>query len=395
MMTTMAVVHDILPPGVFEKMARRRHQACPVQRTKTIGGKNDQWFIRYRLDFITDTGKTEYKEAPVKYLGYCKKIGIRAAEALRDEFLTTINKPSIVIPSQVKFGLVLTQYLANSTVRDTSLERYKCTAAKHIAPRWAESRMCDIRQMELEQWLNEISRKMGKQCYAKVKTVFSETWNCAIRWGYTQNANPISLLPKKFGRPKPPVKLILPEPDGLALIIKCMREDWRLASELEMYTAMRISEVLGTRYSDFEKDVMTVTWTVTQKGERLPVTKTDAAARDIPVAHVRALVMLRRPVGAKSSDFIFKPDYFSYNRALKRAMKLAGLEQKGAGSHQFRRGHNTIFRSIADVELAMAQLGHTTVAMNDAYNYPGKKEMKARAEASVKVMDTVNRMMVN
>lgn len=374
--------------GEMDAMARRRHQSCPVQRTRTKGSKNDQWYIRYRLDFLAGDGKTEYKEAPAKYLGYVREIGIRAAERLRDEFLETINRPNIVIPSQVKFGVVLEKYLNNCSVRDSSLDRYKSAVAAHIGPRWGETRMCDIRQLDVEQWLLQVSRTRGKSSFGKIKTVFSAAWNAAIRWGYTQSANPITLLPEGFGCPKPAQVFTMPTEQEFARFIAAVDGPWRLAAQIMMYTGMRVSEVLGLRWSDFDGETMRIGWTVTQKGERLPITKTENSARLIPVGHLRSLAV--RPSDSRPSDWMFPADYFSINRAIKRASKRVGMDSKGFASHMFRRGFNTMFRRASNVEMAMQQLGHTSAAMNDRYFYPGDVEMAARAKVAELVMGQVS-----
>lgn len=389
-MNANACISAILPSEEGRIMSRRRHQNCPVKRTKTVGGKNDQWYIRYRIDVIDEHGNRAYREAPVKYLGYCRDKGIRQAERERDEFLKAINDQEHIIPSQMKFGAVLDRYLVNLSVEDSTVAGYKSIVTKYLRPVWGETRMCDIRQIQVETWLMETSRTLGRYQFRRLTRVFEQAWNCAVRWEYTHSANPISVLPKNFGRPKPGRTITLPSEQDFRNLIAAVRPPWQLAAQIMMYTGLRVSEVLGLRWMDFENDAFFVRWMVVQQtNERKERTKTAASKRPIPVTPgLRSLVS--RPAGVLASDFIFPAKHQECYLAIKKAAAEVGIDQDGFGPHMFRRGFNTFFRRAVGVEAARRQLGHTDARTNDIYFYPGDQELAEQAAGVDLVMGKVS-----
>lgn len=368
-------------------MARTNLQDGALQQTET---KNPRWYIRYRRAVLTDDGieRLEAKE----YFGYVRDVGPREAARRRTEFLRKINSPQEEIPSQIKFGRVLSEYLKGVSVRDTSLLSYSSVVNKWIRPRWGDTRICDIRQKDLEPWLMEVSRGLSDKRYDKIKTVFSETWKTALRYEYTERQNPIAILPKNFGRPKVSARLKMPTRAEMESLVAAMAEPWRLAGTIMMWTGLRVSECLGLRWCDFEANSFLVTWTCDQRGNRTAVTKSDLSQRPTPIGHLHHIV--RRPAGARPEDFIFPASYKNVNREFGRAAEAVGIAQHGMNCHMFRRWFNTAFRRESkrlhgvdkSVEMAMAQMGHANAATNELYMFEGEPEILARAEVAAKLM---------
>ncbi len=336
-------------------MARRRGQRCPIHKTAT------GWMFRYRVDSIDGARRGLVKHLNVK--------GKREAEKLRDEFLASINKPEILIPVQACFGSILDRFVDSLGVDDSSAASYTSAVNKHIRPRWGDVRMCDIEQMDVEAWLGTISRECSLQLFKKIKSVFRLAWMAAIRWGFTRQAEPISLAPRNIGKTKPGRQQSLPTEDEMNLLLAALSIPERNIVQVMMFTGMRVSEAMALRWRDLETDTLKVSRAAKQRtNEVFEKLKGRGSKRVVPVADLRA--MLHRPPGAAREDLIYtEGDYWHLQACLKAAAEKAGCNYVGFGCHAFRRWHNTMFRleEGGSPELAMAQLGHLSREVNDVY----------------------------
>ena len=385
-MTSALALSSIIPSQeAIDAMGRRRHQTCPVKRTKTVGGKNDQWYIRFRIDVQTSPGVFEYIEPPgrsPKYLGYCREMGKREAEGIRDEFLRLINSPGVVIPSQIEFGKVLEEYLDTAQVRDTTRMHYASFIRVHLAEQWSKVRMCDITPRAVERWMQKKALTSTPKTLQLIRVIMGGAWTAALRWGYTSAANPMELMPRMTPGIRTPDRGGLPSSEAVQRFVQALAEPWRLAAQIGLGTGLRISEIRGLRWSDFAGDSLRVEWTVDQQGVRDRLTKTKKSQRSIPIEHLRGLV--NRPVDAKPDDFIFPASYWECNHEFLRAEKRTGVRIR---IHDLRRLHNTAFRRLSDAPLAMEQLGHTSERTNDIYVIEGAPEFQRRAQVAEKVAE--------
>ena len=114
-------------------MARRRYQHPKVHATEA---KRAQWYFRARVDVLTDSNVVGRREKTY-YLGFCDELGKREAEKQRDAILSeAINKPQLMIQSQVKFKDVVGAYKRAHipTLRANSQRGYEHVIDKWILP---------------------------------------------------------------------------------------------------------------------------------------------------------------------------------------------------------------------------------------------------------------------
>ena len=100
---------------------------------------------RARVDVLVYYGQTERKEKP-HYLGYVDKMGERDAERARNTILEqAINRPALLIQSQVKFSQVLEAYRRDHlpTLRAVTAKAYGCYV-RRIDTDFGALRLCDI-----------------------------------------------------------------------------------------------------------------------------------------------------------------------------------------------------------------------------------------------------------
>lgn len=376
----MISLRAILPSEVQQQMGRRRGQRCPVHKTTT------GWKFSYRVDSIDGRRIERTKHLEVK--------GRREAEKLRDEFLTTINRPEVLIPAQTRFGVILEKFIDSLGLRDSSIATYSAVVRKHIRPRWGDVRICDIEQMDVESWLVQVSKGMGRERYNKLKSVFRQAWLAAVRWGFTKQADPIGLMPRTLGRPLPGREQKLPTENEMHVMLAALPEPERLMAQIMMLTGIRAGEALALRWMDVESDTLKVSRNANQNTGKISDVKTPKSRRSIPIGHLRA--MLQRPAEVRRDALIYTRDgsqsaYWHLQDAFKAAAKIAGCDYRGFGAHVFRRWHNTEFRKEGgSVELAMGQMGHGSREVNDRYMLDS--QIEARAQVAVKLAQKVRVM---
>lgn len=115
-------------------MARRRHQNPKLQKTKTKDKRNQQWFFLARIDVLDDEGKQKREEKRF-YLGSTTQMNQKQALQARDLELTQkINKPEVILSSQVLFGAVLDRWLNTVPVQAPTHGSYASLANVHLRP---------------------------------------------------------------------------------------------------------------------------------------------------------------------------------------------------------------------------------------------------------------------
>src|SRR5215471_18220483 len=167
-------------------MARRRHQNPKLKKT---GGEAAQWYFRARVDALDSVDGGHVLTRPQKriYIGLVKQMGRREAEQLMDEMTSkVINKPQILIPSQVKFEEVVKIYLRDyvKNLREITQATRLCVINRHILPKLGSFRMCDIDNLVLQRWVTglPLAHSTKAACVAKLRMI----WKKAKEWGYVQ-----------------------------------------------------------------------------------------------------------------------------------------------------------------------------------------------------------------
>lgn len=372
--------------GAGDDMGRRRYQHPKVLATKA---KRPQWYFRARVDVLTDARVTERREQ-IFYLGFCDKTGKRDAEKARDEILTDlINKPQIMIQSQVRFKDVIAAYKRAHvpTLRAASRKGYLYVIEKYVEPHFSAKRMCDINHEEIQKWVNSIplSYRSKRSCVLH----FASIWKKARLWGYTMLPSPtegVSLGVKRhvFER------RILTAEEFMKLSA-ALEEPHRLMAQIAVFTGLRISEIRGLawKYVDAAGCIH-----IEQRKDSLDTIeppKTEASRRMVPLGHLLESVLKLKPVNAMDTDLVF-PNCGRYEdcvEALHIAAKAVGIDFKGFGWHSFRRMHNTWFRKEGGIALAMQQLGHTDSATNDLYLMVEQEDFRRREEVVRKLQERI------
>lgn len=341
------------------------------------------WFFRARVDTITTHDGQRSVDRPEEryYIGYCDEMGKREAEKHRDEILgEVINRPQILIPSQVKFSEVVKIYRRNHmpNLRETTRAMQE-SALKHIERGFGELRMCDIDSLAVQRWLSSLTlAHRTKQGYLALLRLL---WGKAEDWGFTQQRFPRGGF--ALGVKRDIKGHQMPTMEQLRRLLAALEDPYRAMAEVSLYTGLRISEVRGLKWEDFEDGRFSVQRRVSETGNvDVPKSSKPRIFDSRPIEFV--LKRLKR-----ESVWLFNHPGCSYASCLDKmqaARKTAGIKIARFGWHHLRAIFNTLARGNgADAVDRQALMGHTTERMNSVYVMQAEDDVRRRGELMLAV----------
>jgi integrase len=371
---------DIIPMEDLDSMGRRRYQQPNVFKT---GGRRPMWYFRARVDRLAGP-KEKRRPEDRFYLGFTDEMTKQDAKKRRDEVLSeVINKPQLLIPSQVKFAEVLKVYRRDhlAGLRSTTREMQE-SALKRMQP-LAEKRMCDIDTLEIQQWLSRLD--LAYRTKAGYLSLLRVVWQKAEDWGFTQQRFPRCRFALGVNRQ---VKgHDMPTMDQLRRLITALDEPYRAMAEIALYSGLRISEIRGLKWEDLDGGRLIVQRRISEHGD-IDVPK--SSRNRVFDARPLAAVFARLP---RVDEWVFNHDGCSYYNCLDKmqaARKAAGIKTARFGWHHLRACFNTLVRAKgADAVDRQALLGHTSERMNSVYVMQAEGDVQRRGDLMLEVQAAI------
>ncbi len=230
-------------------MARRRYQKpAPKRRGK-------QWTILVREDEEHNgERKRKVRRIPLGPATLTKA----EAERLRDDYLATLNQPSVGIGGAILFRDFVRIYDRDvlSTHASTTQERSKSVLKNHLNPEFGDLMLREITLERLQAYFTVVQRtKLSAESVDKIRDVLSVVLWTAVDYGrLTGNpAEKIRLKKRKLTKRKPFLRI-----GDFSALVEIIAEPYATMVYVAVFTGLRVSELAGLRWRSIHADSITV-----------------------------------------------------------------------------------------------------------------------------------------
>ena len=314
----------------------------------------------YSICYADSDGKTVWQTIPGS---------LRDAIAARSKIVGRLHDGERIVSDRKIFADVAEEWFRKLNVGERTRESYESHLRIHLLPRIGSRRIGTITVDDVADVIAEL-RAEGKAGWTQkgVLTTLSSVMKYAARRGFIP-FNPVSKLEKQE-RPKVrPREIRDLEQDEVTRVLTAVAEPYSAITMTAFFSGMRLMELLGLRWGDFEGGYIRVRNQLKRSGGLAPP-KYDSK-RDIvlvaEVAHVLRLHRLASPYSG-DTDFVFaghdgRPrNWRAVERGFDTAIERAGISSANRRKPTFHDTRHT-FASLLisqrhDVVFVSRQLGH-------------------------------------
>ena len=232
-------------------MARRRFQAPkPIRRGKW-------WVLRYWQD-VFENGRRQRKRRRAKLAP--ATMPEREVLKIAAEHLRPMNQGLVTVGSATPFGeFVEGVYIPVTlqTMAQSTRSRYEGIIRNYLTPQFGGLCLRDITVLSVDRFISGLGRsKLSHESIDKIRDVLSSICESAIRYECLVK-NPAAAVrlpkPKQGKRSKPYLT-----PQAFAVLIELIQEPYATMVYVAVYTGLRVSELIGLRWSDIHEDSITI-----------------------------------------------------------------------------------------------------------------------------------------
>jgi integrase len=344
---------------------RTRYQFGSVVRKARKKGP-DVWALRYREHLPDGTNCHKSLIIGTVEQHVTESQARRAAQTLL--LRINVENPNAGV---VTFDSVVARYLAEELPdRHSTARSYQSWLTNHINPKWGEYPLQQIKPLAVEQWLKGLD--LAPKSKGHLKNQMRIVFNCAMRWELLPyQANPMGFVRVKdvSKRVRQSVVLTIQQ---FRQVLEHIPEPYRTMCIVAGCLGLRISEVLGLQWRDFNWETRQVqirrSWVFGHVGEP----KTEYSRRPMPVALAleKLLREYRRtlPSSLQESEWVFaskRTGMPSHPWSAQRRWLLRAGEKVGVGRlgwHAFRHTYSTLLNEHGtDVKVQQELLRHADI----------------------------------
>jgi integrase len=163
-------------------------------------------------------------------------------------------------------------HLKNSTVGP-----YECLLSTHILPRWGETKLKDLKTMDLQEFFNSLHPRLAPKTIRLMHGSMRALLTQAVIWELIPKNPAIGVrLPRRKSRKAP---VVLPLPD-IKRMIQELPEPSKSIVTLIVFASLRVGEVLALRWKRVMSDRLLIVERVYDR--EFDEVKTEAGHREVP-----------------------------------------------------------------------------------------------------------------
>ena len=264
-------------------MAKRtRYQYGSVEIDKRVTGP-DVWIYRWRE--TTSDGRKKRRGFTV---GTVEKYGTEAHALKAAEGMRLLINDGVAAREPVLFCGVLDRFLLEQKqeqeaeqITHGTLASYRSMISQHILPKWGDMYLQDVRPALVQDWLRTLT--LSPTYKGHIRSLMYRLFDRAMIWELIGvDRNPMDLvevkgISKRRKRPR-----ILPVKDAWR-ILDALAQPYRTIVLIALCFGLRISEILGLRWTDFDFKRSAVLILRSAVGKRLNKLKTECSQDEVPL----------------------------------------------------------------------------------------------------------------
>ena len=264
-------------------MAKRtRYQYGSVEIDKRVTGP-DVWIYRWRE--TTSDGRRKRRGFTVGTVEQYRTEAhaLKAAEGMR-----LLINDGVAAREPVLFCGVLDRFLIEQKqeqeaeqITHGTLASYRSMISQHILPKWGDMYLQDVRPALVQDWLRTLT--LSPTYKGHIRSLMYRLFDRAMIWELIAvDRNPMDLvevkgISKRRKRPR-----ILPVKDAWR-ILGALAQPYRTIVLIALCFGLRISEILGLRWTDFDFKRSAILILRSAVGKRLNKLKTECSQDEVPL----------------------------------------------------------------------------------------------------------------
>ena len=235
----------------------------------------------------------------------------REVRKIAEEHLRPLNQGLLTVGSAVKFSeFVESEYkpIMLPLMAKSTQGRYSGVIKNYLKPQFGDLCLRDLTPLTIQKFLSGFAQSaLSYESRDKIRDVLSSILASAAQHGFLVH-NPVEglrLPPRKRGRPSKPYVT----PAHFSALVELIPEPYATMVFVAVYTGLRISELIGLRWSDIHEDSITVDERFCRGEWGAPKSKASNATIPVNLAvieRIRALKSLTVTVRAGSGKRIYK-----------------------------------------------------------------------------------------
>ncbi len=308
--------------------------------------------------------------------------------------LLRLNAEQPSAAGAANFGAVIARY-----EQEEMPERYSTSAAyqsyikNQIRPRWADTPMSAVKPMAVEDWLRNLT--LAPKTKSHVRSLMHTIFQCAERWELIDK-NPIKLVRVKGGTKRLKTPRVL-APEQFHSLLPLIREPYRTMVLIAGCLGLRVSEIVGLQWGDFDFPGFTLLIQRSVVHGRVGDVKTEYSRDIVPLdtAVVEALMLHKERSFSAPDGWLFANPVtgrpYHQEEIQKTHIRNAGVAT-GIGSdigwHTFRHSYRSwLDETGAPLTVQKELMRHASI--QTTMNIYGKAMTDSKRQAHSKVVEMV------